>query len=209
MDTTVCHACVKITSLNICKDVQLLNLGKDFRSSLGGDLATICAVDLIAVILAGIVGSGHHDTGRGVQIAGRKGHGRNRHQNRPNIHLDAIRGKHPGGNLCKHIALDTAVITDGHGRSFKVLFQIVRQTLRSLCHCINVHTVGACANNTAQTAGAKGKVTIECVLDFGIIQRFQFCYYIGIGGGICQPAFVFLFNIHNSFTPPALIGRIL
>ena len=131
-----------------------------------------------------------------MQIAGRKGHGRNRHQDRPDVDLDAIGGKHPSGDFCKHIALDAAVVTDGYRRLGIVLLQIVRQTLRSLCHGIDVHPVGACADDAAQTARAKGEVTIECVLDFCIIQRLQFCHYIGIGGGICQPAFVFLFNIH-------------
>ena len=195
-DAAVCHASFKAAGPDICKDVQFLDLGQNLRSSLGGDLAAVRAVDLVAVVLAGVVGRRHHDTGRGVQIAGRKGDGRNRHQNRPDVDLDAIGREHARSNLGKHIALDAAVITDGHRRSFKVLFQIVRQTLRGLCHRVDVHPIGACADDAAQTARAKGEVTVECVLDLGIIQRFQFCHNIGIGGGICQPAFVFLFNIH-------------
>ena len=153
-------------------------------------------IDLITVVLAGVVRSRDHDTCGGVQIAGRKRHSRHRHQDGPDIHLDAISRKHPGGNLCKHIALDTTVVTNSHRRSFKVLFQIVRQTLRSLCHGIDVHPVGACADDAAQTARTKGKVTVKRIFDFGIVQRFQFSGHVGICGGVCQPAFVFLFNIH-------------
>ena len=128
--TAVCHACFKIAGLDVCKDVQLLDFGKDLCCCLSGDLAAICAVDLIAVVLAGIVRSRHHDTCGGVQIAGRKRHGRDRHQDRPDIHLDAVGREHTRSHLCKHIALDAAVVTDGHRRRFKVLFQIVCQTLR-------------------------------------------------------------------------------
>ena len=163
---------------------------------MGTVFCVLILISLIAVVLAGIVGSRHHDTRRGVQIAGRKGHGRNRHQDRPDVDLDAIGRKHPGGYFCKHIALDAAVVADGHRRRFKVLFQIVCQTLRSLCHGVDVHPVGTCADDAAQTARAKGEVTVKSVLDLGIVQRFQLCHYIGIGGGICQPALVFLFNIH-------------
>ena len=120
-----------------------------------------------------------------MQIAGRKGHGRNRHQNRPDIHLDAIGSKYPGGNFCKHIALDAAVVADGHRRRFKVLFQIVCQTLRSLCHRVDVHAVGACADHAAQTARTKSKITIECIFYFGTIQRFQFSSNICVCGCIC------------------------
>ena len=196
LDAAVCHTCFKIAGLDIGKDVQLLDLSQNFCCGLGGDLTAVRAVDLIAVVFAGVVGRRHHNTGRGVQIASCKGHGRNWHQNRPDIHLDAISSKHPGGNFCKHIALDTAVITDGHRRLCKILFQIVCQTLRGLCHRVNVHPVGASADDAAQAARAKCKVTIECILDFGVIQRFQFCHYVGICGGICQPAFVFFLDIH-------------
>ena len=140
-------------------------------------------IDLITVVLAGVVRSRDHDTRRGVQIAGRKRHSRHRHQDGPDVDPDAIGREHSGGHFCKHIALDTAVVTDGHRRLGKILFQIISQTLRCLCNDIDVHAVGASADDAAQTARTKGKVTIERVLDFGIIQHFQFCHYIGIGGG--------------------------
>ena len=120
-DAAVCHTCFKIAGLDVCEDVQLLDFGKNFCCGFSRNLAAVCTVDLITVVFARIVRSRHHDTGRGVQITGRKGHGRNRHQNRPDIHLDAISSKHPGGNFCKHIALDTAVVTDHHRRLFIVL----------------------------------------------------------------------------------------
>ena len=125
-------------------------------------------IDLITVVLAWVVRSRDHDTRRGVQIAGRKGHGRHRHQDGPDIDLDAIGRKHSGGHFCKHIALDAAVVADGHRRLCKVLFQIIGQALRGLCHGIDVHAVGACADDAAQTARAKGKVTVKRIFDFGI-----------------------------------------
>ena len=64
-----------------------------------------------------------------MQIAGRKRHSRHRHQDGPDIDLDAIGREHSGGHFCKHIALDAAVIADGHGRLCKVLFQIIGQAL--------------------------------------------------------------------------------
>ena len=122
-------------------------------------------IDLITVVLAGVVRSRDHDTRRGVQIAGRKRHSRHRHQDGPDIDLDAIGREHSGGHFCKHIALDAAVIADGHGRLCKVLFQIIGQALRGLCHSIDVHAVGACADDAAQTARAKGQVAVKAVVD--------------------------------------------
>ena len=195
-DAAIFHVCFKIAGLDICKDIQLLNLSKDLSCGLGRNLAAICAINLIAVIFAGVMRSSDHYASRGVQIAGRKGHGRNRHQHRPDVDVNAVGHEHTRSHLCKYIALDAAVVTDGYRRLCKILLQIVRQTLRGLCHRVDIHPVRARTNDSAQTARAKGEVTIERVLNFGIIQRFQFCHYIGIGGGVCKPAFVFLFNIH-------------
>src|SRR5699024_12014091 len=51
LDTAVFHVCFKVAGLDICKDVKLLDFGKDFRGSLGGNLAAVSTVDLIAVVL--------------------------------------------------------------------------------------------------------------------------------------------------------------
>ena len=79
LDAAVCHACFKIAGLDVGKDIQLLNFSQNLSSGFGSDLASVCAIDLVAIVLAGIVRCGHHDTGRGVQITGCKRHGRNRH----------------------------------------------------------------------------------------------------------------------------------
>ncbi|OJG25599.1 hypothetical protein RR47_GL001648 [Enterococcus columbae DSM 7374 = ATCC 51263] len=201
LDAAVCHACFKITGLDVCKDIQFFNLRQNFRSSLSGDLAAVRTVDLIAVILARVVRSRHHDTCGGVQITGRKRHGRNRHQDRPDIDLNTIGCEHARCHLCKHIALDAAVIADGHRRLCEVLFQIISQTLRSFRYGVDVHPIGACANYATQTTGAKSKITIKSILNFCIIHRFQFSGNICIRSCIHQPSLVFFFNIHNSFTP--------
>ena len=208
LDAAVCHVCFKITGLDVCKDIQFLDLRQNFRSDLSGDLAAVRTVDLIAVILAGVVRSRHHDTCGGVQIMGRKRHGRNRHQDRPDIDLNAIGREHTRSHLCKHIALDAAVIADGHRRLCEVLFQIISQTLRSLRYGVDVHPIGACANYATQPTGAKSKITIKSILNFCIIQRFQFSGNICIRSCIHQPSLVFFFNIHNSFTPPAFLKPI-
>lgn len=46
LDAAVCHACFKVTGLDVCKDIQFLDLRQNFRSGLSGDLATIVTVDL-------------------------------------------------------------------------------------------------------------------------------------------------------------------
>ena len=145
------------------------------------------------------MGSGDHDTRRGVQVTGRKRYRRHRHQHRPDIHLDAIGGEHPGGNLCKHITLDAAVIADCHRRLCKVFLQIVSQALRCFCDRVNVHAVGACTDYAAQTTRAKVKVTVEGILDFGIVQRFQFGGNIGICRCISKPSLIFFFDVHLNF----------
>ena len=145
------------------------------------------------------MGSGDHDTRRGMQITGRKGHGRHRHQNRPDTHLDPIGCKNTSSDFCEHVALDAAVIADCHRRFCKVFLQIVSQSLRRFCYRVNVHAVGARTNHAAQTTRAKGKVTVEGILDFGIVQRFQFGGNIGIYRCISKPSLIFFFDVHLNF----------
>ena len=145
------------------------------------------------------MGSGDHDTRRGMQITGRKGHGRHRHQNRPDTHLDPIGCKNTSSDFCEHVALDAAVIADCHRRLCKVFLQIVSQALRCFCDRVNVHAVGACTDYAAQTTRAKVKVTVEGILDFGIVQRFQFGGNIGICHCISKPSLIFFFDVHLNF----------
>lgn len=71
--------------------------------------------------------------------------------------------------------------------------------------------VGACTAHTAHTACTRGKVTIERILDFGIIQRFQFGGNIGIRRCICKSPLIFFLDVHlfqlsflirQGFVPP-------
>ena len=145
------------------------------------------------------MGSGDHDTRRGMQITGRKGHGRHRHQNRPDTHLDPIGCKNTSSDFCEHVALDAAVIADCHRRFCKVFLQIVSQALRCFCDRVNIHAVSTRTDYAAQTTRAKGKVTVECILDFCIIQRFQFGGNIGICRCISKPSLIFFFDVHLNF----------
>ena len=129
LDAAACHACFKVAGPDVGKDVQLLDFSQNFRSGFGGDLAAVRTVDLVAAILAGVVGSRHHDTGRGVQIAGRKRHGRNRHQGRPDVDLNAVGREHTRSHLCKHIALDAAVVTNGNRGVLIMFFEVIGQSL--------------------------------------------------------------------------------
>lgn len=139
-------------------------------------------IDLITVVLAGVVRSRDHDTRRGVQIAGRKRHSRHRHQDGPDIDLDAIGREHSGGHFCKHIALDAAVIADGNGLGAALGLDPVGKALGSLAHNIHVHAVGTGADHTAQTGSAELKGNGKTILNGSVIvlNRFQLRLQVGV-----------------------------
>ena len=115
-DRSVCNIRFKGTVLNIRKDVQLFDLCQDLRCGLGRDLATIRAVDLVAVILAGVVGGRDHNARRRFQVSYREGNRGNRHQRGPDVHLHSVCRKYTGSDPGKQVALDAAVVANGHGR---------------------------------------------------------------------------------------------
>ena len=99
--------------------------------------------------------------------------------------------------LGKNIALQAAVVADGHGLGAFLGLDPVCQALRSLTDDINIHTVGASAQNAAQTSRAKLQSHRKAVLDLFVISldlgqfRLQICVF-QIGS---HPALIFI-QIH-------------
>jgi 23S rRNA-/tRNA-specific pseudouridylate synthase len=54
-------------------------------------------------------------------------------------------------------------------------------------------------NKPEGVVSAKVKVTVEGILDFGIVQRFQFGGNIGICRCISKPSLIFFFDVHLNF----------
>ena len=61
-----------------------------------------------------------------------------------------------------------------------MLVQVVGQSLGSLGDGVNVHPVGAGADDAPQAAGAEGKIAIKSVLHLGVVHGFQFGGHVGI-----------------------------
>ena len=193
LNVSTLHSCFKIFLPDIFEDIQLLDLCQDFCRRLGGDLAAVRAIDLVAIVLAGVVGSSNHHARRGFQMARCKGNHWHRHQLGPDMYLYSVGGKHPRCNLGKYIAFDSAVIANGDRRLGKMLFQIVRQALRGLCNGVNIHAIGARANDAPQASCAKGQIPIEGILDLACIHLDQLFRQIAIRS--TQPALIFFCNL--------------
>ena len=160
-DRSACNIRFKGTVLNIRKDVQLFDLCQDLRCGLGRDLATVSAVDLVAVILAGVVGGRDHNARRRFQVSYREGNRGNRHQRGPDVHLHSVCRKYTGSDPGKQVALDAAVIANGHGRVRKMGFQVIGQALGRFCHRIDIDAVSTCTDHATQTACAKSQVPVK------------------------------------------------
>ena len=143
------------------------------------------------------MGCRDHDTGVALVVTGSKAQGRHGHQGIINAHLDAVCSQNACGSLGKNIALQAAVVADGHGLGALLGLDPVCQTLRSLTDDINIHTVGASAQNAAQTSRAKLQSHRKAVLDLFVISldlgqfRLQICVF-QIGS---HPALIFI-QIH-------------
>ena len=102
-----------------------------------------------------------------------------------------------GSGLGKDITLKAAVIADGHRLGAALGLDPVCQALRGLTDHINVHPVGAGAQNAAQTGGAKFQCNRKAVFDL-IVVSLNLCQ-LGLQVSVlkirCQPALI-LFLIH-------------
>ena len=82
---------------------------------------------------------------------------------------DAVGGDDPGGFHGEQIAFDPAVVADGDGLGQIGAFQVVAQALGCPADDVDVHPVGAHADDPPQAAGAEFQIPVEPVKDFLII----------------------------------------
>ena len=216
-DHAVLHALGKGDVLCAGEHIGLLDLVVDDGGGVIGHLAAVGAVGLVAVVLGGVMRSGDHDARIALIVTGGKAQGRDRHQSIINAHLDAVCGQNAGGSLGKDVALQAAVVADGHGLIAALGLDPVCQTLGGLTHDVDVHAVGASAQHAAQAGGTElqcnGKAVLDLVvvpLDLGQL-RLQICV-LQIR---CQPALIlilihiahltFVIFDHNGQIHPSLL----
>ena len=196
-DQALLHALGKGYVLCTGQHIRLLDLIVYDGSSIIGHLAAIRAVGLVAVVLGRVVRSRDHDTSIALVVTGSKAQCRHRHQSIVNAHLDTVCRQNACGGLGKDIALQAAVVADRHSLAAALSLDPVCQTLRGLTHNIDIHTVGASAQNAAQTSGAKLQSHSKAVLDLVVISLDlgQLRLQISVFQLCSHPALIFI-QIH-------------
>ena len=196
-DQALLHALGKGDVLCTGQHIRLLDLIVHDGGSIIGHLAAIRAVGLVAVVLGRVVRSRDHDTSIALVVTGSKAQCRHRHQSIVNAHLDTVCRQNACGGLGKDIALQAAVVADSHSLAAALSLDPVCQALRGLTHNIDIHTVGASAQNAAQTSGAKLQSHSKAVLDLVIISLDlgQLRLQISVFQLCSHPALIFI-QIH-------------
>ena len=169
LDQALRQTVLKGDQLGAGQDIGFLNFGVNDVGGLIGHLATVRAVGLVAVVLGRVVAGGDHDTRVAVVIAGGKAQRGNRHQSLVDADLDVVCSQNLGGRFGKQIALDAAVIADGNGLTAALRLDPVGKALCCLTDNINIHAVGARADDAAQTGGAELQGHGKAVLNGGIV----------------------------------------
>ena len=200
LDQALFHSLGKGQGFCALQNIGFLNFGIHGIGCIVGHLAAIGAIGLIAVVLGGVVAGRDHNTGVALIIARGKAQRGHRHQLRINAHLHAVGRQHLGCRPGKHIAFNAAVIADGHRLAAALRFHPVGQALCGLTHGINIHTVGACADHTAQTRGAEFQRHGKSLANFVFIvpNTFQLGLQVGVIQLGIQPALIHFMHHNNS-----------
>lgn len=119
----------------------------------------------IPVILCGIVAGSDVDTRAAVQIPHRSAQSGSRLQSGVNPGGDAVGGDDTGGFHGKQVAFDPAVVANGNGLGQGSGFQVIAQSLSWPADDINIHAVGAGADDAPQAAGSEFQIPVESVID--------------------------------------------
>ena len=139
-------------------------------------LCAIFPISLVAVILSGVVASRNVHTTLASEVPdGKRTLWRWAHIVEQ-IHFDAIGREYVCNRLGKQTAVVSAVVANGNlylRQVGKVLFQIIGQSLCSHAHGVDVHSVAACAHDTAQTARSKLQIFVKGVDKTSLICIFH------------------------------------
>ena len=108
---------------------------------------------------------GDADANAAGKCAHRKAQGGHRLEAGVNVCFDTICRKDGGSFPGKAGAADSAVVADGSALGKGGSAQIVGNRLRGAADDVDVHAVGACAEDAAKTAGAEGQLAAEGIVD--------------------------------------------
>ncbi len=201
LNSAVLNAFFKGNKLRSVEHGNFINVFKYYLSRAKSKLAAVGAVYLVAVVFGGVMACGNNDTRAAAESPYSIGKHRRRHKLAVDVYLYAVCSKNCGSFLGENVGLYAAVVSDSHrGICGESLVNIVCKTLCCSAYSINVHSVGACADNAAQTARTKFKIAVKSVCDsVGIsCNGFKLGLKIGIVGGFFAPKGVKLGFVHNN-----------
>ena len=165
-----------------------------------GNLAAVGAVDLVAVVLGGVMAGCYADACAAAQVPYRPGQGRGGFQAGIEIGGDAVGGQHPGCFPAEQFAFVAAVMGKGYlfGQTGSV--EVIGQALGGPADGVQVHPVGAGADDAPQAAGAELQVPVKTVADGGFVpgNGLQFGDKVGILHGTGKPEVQFFLILHRA-----------
>ena len=182
---------------------MLSNGGEYLVRRFQGDLAAVGAIDLVAVVLGGVVAGGDADARAAAEVTHRPGKGRGGLQPGIEVNRNSVGGQYPGGFLAEQLTLDAAVVADGDLFGQVAAVQVIRQTLGRPADGVDIHPVGARADDTPQTAGAEFQIPVEAVCDCIRVAANlpQFLNQIRVLRGAVQPLTELFCVSHVVFLP--------
>ena len=182
---------VEAGGAHVVEAVHRVDAGQDLPGGVQGDLAAVRAVDLVAVVLGGVVAGGDAHARPAAQIPHRPGQGGGGLQAGVEPGGDAVGRQHPGRFPGEQLALAAAVVGDGNALVQAGSLEVVGQALGGLAHGVDVHAVGARADDAPQAAGAELQLTVKAVVQavfvLCLLQRGQLPDKVRVFRGVLQP----------------------
>ena len=171
-----------------------------------GDLGAVLPVNLVTVVLRRVVAGCHHNACGAVELTNGKGQHRCRTKRRKNVSFDSVGCHAECGLFCKFRGHVAGVKRNRHTFFLRMLFDDkVCQSLRCLSYRVNIHAVGSCSQNSAQTSGTKLQLSVKPLCDLFLVvldgKELRFGGLVKIRGG--APKFIIFHCIHSNSPPYA------
>ena len=162
---------------------DLLHLGDDVLVVGRGNLCAVGPVGLVTVVLLGVVGGGYNDTRVAFEFADGEAQLGRRTECVEEEYRKSVRCEDIGHAFGEHARIVAAVV--GHGDADllarKVLFKVVRETLRGGSDRIDVHAVRTHAHDAAQASRTEFEILVEALYEFfHVVVHQVFDLFLGL-----------------------------
>ena len=172
LDKTVFYRLVVVGCQNVVKNIKLVDNRNNVVRAFGRKLTAVLTICLVSVVFFRVVARGYNNSCRRFFVSYRKRKHRCGTERLKKVCFNSVCRKRERTLFCKFVRLMARIVRDNNS-AFHIFFAFVFNVLaKSLCRFFNgiyIHSVVACADNSAESARSEFQIFYKSFLNFVVV----------------------------------------